>query len=260
MVWNQSIPVEMNHLNQRVNQWESYRDIQKMTADYSCAKVLCFSNCGTRDIHGQMRQESEMRYSRHHRYPTIDTDPFRLLSTARRIPGCSILLRMLLSLQARPVWIQSGLPCQQWLFSYSAIPLHGDSTTQLNSNPAVYHGGRPYGYSASAVGCQGNNPIACLFPLGSPFPAGAESRDLSFPSIHPTHPYYSHAIALCRGQAPFRNLLGIRLSWHGGAMGLSLSRARQAAMRPCDIAAPAIAFIPVTVLPGKRMAPGRLVT
>ena len=43
-------------------------------------------------------------------------------------------------------------------------------------------------------------------------------------------------------------------------MGLSLSRARQAAMRPCDIIAPVIAFIPVIVLPGNRMAPGRLVT
>ena len=91
---------------------------------------------------------------------------------------------------------------------------------------------------------RGTTYMHCLFPLGTPFPAGAESRGRSYPSIHPTLPSLlpCHRLLSRTCRVP-DGILDIRLSWHGGAMGLSLSRARRVASQPCDIAAPSIAFL-----------------
>ena len=146
-----------------------------------------------------------------------------------------------------------------WRFSNSATWRFGHTAKQQSSCLSWWKTlwlfrlhSRPPGEQPNCLPFSPWIPISRQCRIQGPF--------LSLDSSNPSPLLPCHRLLQWIGQVPFRSLLCIRLSWHGGAMGLSLSRARQAAMRPCDIIAPAIAFIPVIVLPGKRMAPGRLVT
>ena len=123
-------------------------------------------------------------------------------------------------------------------------PAQDPCGASMTATPA-YHGRCPTDRSFRLLRrLPGEQPICiAFFPLEPHFPPVQNPGIVPFPRFIQPFPLYSHATAFCQGHAEFlAESCDIRLSWHGGAMGLSLSRARQVASQPCDIAAPSIAF------------------
>ena len=143
-----------------------------------------------------------------------------------------------------------------------AVYLFRHSATQSFSHIAVNHGRNPVDRSFRLLCRQPGEQPTCIafFPLEPHFPPVQNPGFVPFPRFIQPFPPYSHATAFCQGHADsslwesltsgfpgmeerWGFLCQGQDSWHGGAMGLSLSRARQVASQPCDIAVPSIAFL-----------------